>query len=286
MGKDYVDRKDRWWNADFSGLDAYTRSIEPNRDRFLQMLGGWPWLRPGLNPRRVRLGETAEYSIDRVFLRAIYGVEAYGIMLTPGGSGPFPAVICQHGFHGSPETVCGLVDEPDIYHQFGATIARQGYVVFAPLLMNDAESRRSLYRKAMLIRERLLGLEMFKVSRVIDFLSSLPNVDPQRIGMYGLSLGGTAALSAPALDSRIAASVISGNFNHRVKKMIEPSPESRYVAYVEGAEDDKFFHRWLVEFSDAEVASLICPRPVCIEASTRDEAVWIDHASSRVSAAE
>lgn len=278
LGDAYIELKDRWWKPDFSSLPAYERSIEPNRKRFIEAMGGWNWPRVDLNPRAFRLGETAAYSIDRVFLRTIYGVEAYGIMLTPRGSGPFPAVICQHGFGGSPETVCGLAAESDIYHQFGARIAERGYVVFAPRVMNSSESRRLLDRKALLVGERLLGLEMFKISRLVDYLESLPHVHSGKIGIYGLSMGGTTALSAPAADVRIAASVISGNFNHRVSKMIRPSPEGRYRAYIETDEDDKFLARLLVEFSDAEVASLICPRPVFVEASTRDGAVWLEHA--------
>lgn len=277
LGANYLVEMARWWKPDFSSLAAYERSVAPNRARFLEMLGGWRWPRVDLNPRKFRLGETAEYFIDRVFLRAFYGVEAYGIMLTPRGTGPFQAVICQHGFYGSPETVCGLVAEPDIYHQFGATVARRGYVVFAPRVMNSAESRRLLYRKAMLVGERLLGLEMFKISRIVDFLQSLDHVISDKIGIYGLSMGGTTALSAAAADPRLAAAVVSGNFNHRVRKMISKSAEGRY-SYIESEEDDKFFPRWLVEFSDAEVASLICPRPTFIEASTRDGAVRLDDA--------
>ncbi len=39
---DYLMEKDRWWKPDFSSLEAYEHSVEPNRHRFIEMMGGWP----------------------------------------------------------------------------------------------------------------------------------------------------------------------------------------------------------------------------------------------------
>ena len=43
--------------------------------------------------------------------------------------------------------------------------------------------------------------------RAIDLLTSLPDVDPHRIGVIGHSLGGHNALFVAAFDDRIAAAV-------------------------------------------------------------------------------
>jgi hypothetical protein len=121
----------------------------------------------------------------------------------------------------------------------------------------------------------LMGLEMFALSRAVDFLAALPSVDSARIGMYGLSQGGQSALWLPALDTRIAATVISGYFNERFGKQIVPS--DRYVAYLETEEEDKFLFGRLGAFGDAELASLICPRPIFVEHGKQDRIGWWEY---------
>jgi dienelactone hydrolase len=187
-----------------------------------------------------------------------------------------PAVIAQHGLTGSPETVCGLTAEDDAYHAFGATLAEAGYVVFAPRMVTFADKRQRLYRKSMLMGQRLIGLEMFNISRVVDYLQTLPDVDFERIGIYGLSQGGQTALWASAIEERIAATVVSGFFNQRTDKMVKKSPH--YTAYIDTNEEDKHYFRQLLEFSDSDIGSLICPRPIFIEAGTNDGAVWVEMA--------
>ena len=49
----------------------------------------------------------------------------------------------------------------------------------------------------------------FDAIRAADFVESLPNVDKNRIGCIGHSLGGKMALYAPAFDERYKASVSS-----------------------------------------------------------------------------
>jgi len=274
------------------------------------MMGGWHWSRAAeLNPRLRRIAETDSYTVDDVRIRAFQytppienaeplDVNVGGILLIPkdteglteGDIEPSdmltfeiptypqrkPAVIAQHGLTGSPETVCGLTAEDDAYHAFGATLAEAGYVVFAPRMVTFADKRQRLYRKSMLMGQRLMGLEMFKISRVVDYLQTLPDVDFERIGIYGLSQGGQTALWASAIEERFAATVVSGFFNHRTDKMVKKSPH--YTAYIDTNEEDKHYLGQLSEFSDSDIGSFICPRPIFIEAGTNDGAVWVEMA--------
>jgi dienelactone hydrolase len=210
-----------------------------------------------------------------VRLKVTPEVEAYGILLIPHGlSGRAPAAIAQHGFGGSPETVAGLLKKEDEYGKFGKRLAERGYVVFAPRVMNNAKDRSLLARKGLLVSKRLIGLEVWKIMRVVDFLWSLKEANPARVGMAGLSQGGLTTLYAAACDERIAAAVVSGYFNYRTNKLVARSPH--YTAYLDTSEDDKFIPGLLNEFSDCDLASLICPRPLFIEAGTQDKVCYVE----------
>ena len=114
---------------------------------------------------------------------------------------------------------------------------------------------------------------MFALSRAIDYLETLEHVDVGRIGMYGLSQGGMSALWLPACDKRIKATVCSAYFNVRWRDMVVPGGEN-YVSYIGTEEEDKFFRGQLLEFSDGDIASLICPRAFFVEAGKTDKAAY------------
>ena len=262
------------WHRDFSSREAYEASVEENRQHFLQLMGGWPWSRDELNPRCQRLYENDTFTVDRVFLHSFEDVEFDCLLLVPQGiSEPGPAIVAQHGLGSTPELACGFVTDKGPYHRFGSRLARLGYVVIAPRMIGPQDKRRPLYRKAMLMGERLMGAEMFTLSRAVDYLQTLDEVDPERIGMYGLSQGGQSALWLPAVEKRIKVTVISAFFNLRWRKMVISGGEN-YTAYIDTDEEDKFYYGQLLEFSDSDIVSLICPRCVFVEAGKYDKAVY------------
>jgi hypothetical protein len=58
-------------------------------------------------------------------------------------------------------------------------------------------------------------------------------------------------------------------FNERRNKMAIPDP--RYSCFLDTKEEHAFFRGWLIEFSDADAASLICPRPLLIQTGKQDK---------------
>lgn len=270
--------RERAWQRDYSSPAAYRRSVAPNRERFLQLMGGVPRDAVPLEPRHQDLPEHPGIAARRVWLPVDEGVHAYGVLLVPEKpDGPKPAVIAQHGFSGSPEATCGYyeLEETAYLRSFGLRLAEKGYVVFAPLVMNNTPDRSRSNRKATLIAKQLLGLEVGKQMRVVDYLETLPELDNDRIGFMGISQGGMMALWAAAADERIAACVCSGYFTNRTPKMIDLSPH--YTSFIQTGDDDKFFWGQLNEFSDCDIASLICPRPFFVEAGTEDRVFWLEH---------
>ena len=203
-----------------------------------------------LNPRREKVAELATHTAYRVWLDALPGVQAYGILLVPKNArGKLPGLIALHGHGGSAEIVAGFLDPnlPSGYRRFGETAVQRGYVVWCPYIYGFyseenkpeegplAKGRNILNKKALIAGATIMGVELAKLRRGIDYLESLPEVDPHRIGMYGLSKGGHYTLYAAALDTRIRAAVVSGWFNHRTRKLLAPKtgPGMFWITYPE-----------------------------------------------------
>jgi dienelactone hydrolase len=261
------------WKRDFSSIAAYELSIAPWRKRFADYLGGINYEPARRASREELIGETDTHVAKRVWIPAFDNVAVYGILLIPKGhTGKRPAIMCLHGMAGTPELVCGVVERTDYHNRFGLHAVEKGYVVFAPVMMNAAPKRNWLDRKAMMVGERMQGLEQFKMMRVADYLAARDDVAADRIGVYGISWGGRTAMYAAALDPRIAACVVSGHFMESTQKMVKPSPH--YTAYIEVVENYAFFSGQATEFADADVCSLICPRPVHIEQGREDKVAY------------
>lgn len=292
------DTRERRWQRDYSSLEAYERSVTPNRERWLDFLTTWDEPRCDLQPRVEPVADYDRFRLERVWLQVREGLEMDALLFTPhqplaAQDGRLPAVVCQHGMNGTPEEACGLDPDGDTnpYNYCGIRLAEMGFVVIAPhevggfgALQGAAHyiggkpelpfygARNYLHRHAVMLGITMMGMELYHVSRAIDFLVSLPYVDATRLGFYGLSQGGTSALWLPAADTRIKATVCAAFFNHRMPKQVLPG--DGYVAYIDSPEEDRFYWGQLLEFSDWQILSLICPRAFMVEAGKQDTAVY------------
>lgn len=149
-----------------------------------------------------------------------------------------PAVVCIPGHGGTRLTP--FDPEAGIYKRFGVELARRGFVVIsADVGQHDVyESGRTL-----------MGERLWDLTRCVDYLRTLPEVDPARIGCAGLSLGGEMAMWLGAMDERIAATVSCGFLT-----MMDQMEQNHCMCW-------KFDGlRALVDFPD--IYSLIAPRPL------------------------
>ena len=230
-----------------------------------------------LHPKTLLIGETDKFLAYDVVLDTVPGVTAYGHLLVPRTVAgkvdkKLPAVICQHGFGSAPKYVSGVGTnlEPETHteHLFGERLAERGYVVFAPYLTvpedptaNRADLINPIVRKAAAIGMMRTSIELAKLHRIVDFLQSLPFVDRQRIGYYGLSYGGYSAIWMPPLEPRLSFTIISGNFNDWRQEITAEGPHHYW-----GLPDEDFYN-WNVlnRFTHPELIAAMWPRPVCVE---------------------
>lgn len=224
-----------------------------------------------LRPQSALALATPKYRAYRVVLDVADGLEVYGNLLVPEGiQGRAAAVVCQHGLSGTPEMITGIGQKEDTpYHEFGRRLAERGYVVFAPLILHHhpVEWTNQQARMADAVGMMRVALAVAQTRRVVDFLQTLPFVDPKRIGYYGLSYGGYSALWISPLEDRLAAVVVSGHFNDWRSKITSDATATSYLLH-----PDEDFYTWdiLHRFTHVELVAMDAPRPVCIEYGVRD----------------
>jgi dipeptidyl aminopeptidase/acylaminoacyl peptidase len=109
-----------------------------------------------------------------------------------------PAVVCIHG-HGGQRNI--VYEEKSPYRGFARVLAENGFVTIS----TDVGQHEVFEEGRMLMGERL-----WDVMRCVDYLLTRKEVDRERIGCAGLSLGGEMAMWLGAMDTRIKVSVSSG----------------------------------------------------------------------------
>jgi len=117
----------------------------------------------------------------------------------------FPAVIGLHGSGGSSERMA----EP------ARLLAAYGFVVYVPHYFERTGTVRA-NDKATILRHFVAWAKT--LWDAVSFVAEQPQVDPDRIGLLGFSLGAYFALSVAAVDSRVQAVVeFSGGLPKEVK---------------------------------------------------------------------
>jgi len=238
-----------------------------------EIIGALPKPAGAPRPETRQIYDSHLFEGHEVYLPVTDEVFAYGILLIPKGMKPGerrPLVIAQHGLEGRPQEIIQptIPGEMRTYQRFAARLAERGFVVFAP--QNPyihGPKFRQLCRKGDPLRIGLFAFIAAQYSRSIDWLETLPFVDKDRIGFYGLSYGGATAVRVPAMEPRIKAVVCSGNFNEWSWKI---TTEEQPFSYQFTREYEIYEFNQTNTFGHAEMATLIAPRPFFVERGHSD----------------
>jgi dienelactone hydrolase len=122
--------------------------------------------------------------------------------------GKLPAVLCLHQT-GTGKAELVLAGRGDENLRYAAHLAERGYVTLAPDYPSFGEYRFD-FRSAPYRSGSMKAV--WNNIRAIDLLQSLPEVDGERIGCIGHSLGGHNTMFTAAFDTRIKALVSNCGF--------------------------------------------------------------------------
>ncbi len=199
-----------------------------------------------------------------------------------------PAILNAHGHGPGKSLLVGLApksfkpNSDQLSNEAAALfLVKEGYVVLAPDWRPFGEraldakycrqGRDACNVTAMSFEYfgyTLLALNIWDARRSIDLLQSLPFVDPDRMGMTGLSYGGTMTTYTTALDSRIKAAVVSGYLS-----TLDDAMSMRGLGNYCGSQ----YLPGLLNWGDIpDVVGLIAPRPLLIESGTKDDCFIFD----------
>jgi hypothetical protein len=160
----------------------------------LQTVPARPKSKPIITGKRIMDG----YSIENVAFESLPGIYVTGNLYRPlKKQKSYAGILCPHGHGDNPE---GRFREQT--QKRCATLARMGAVVFVWDMIGQGDSKQCQHKLA-----KGLKLQTINSIRSLDFISSLPGVDKERIAMTGESGGGTQTFILTALDNRIKVSV-------------------------------------------------------------------------------
>src|SRR5205085_6997015 len=115
-----------------------------------------------------------------------------------------------------------------------ARLADRGFIVFAPHNLYRTEQRyRWLQRKANSVGLSMFSIILVQHEQILNWLSSLPQVDPQRMAFYGLSYGGETAVRVPPLLDRYCLSICSADFNDWARKVASTDAKYSFMFSIE-----------------------------------------------------
>ncbi len=283
--------RQEFWNKAKSGSVAEWQATSQQYRDYLwdEVFGRFPKASVPANPRTRRILDNPRWVGYQVVLDLWPDVFATGTLLVPKGikaGERRPVVVCQHGVEGQPADV--ITEEPEsrafrLYKGLAAKLAERGFVTFAPQnFYRGGNAFRQMQRKANPLKKTLWAITAVQHERILDWLSTLPFVDPNRIGFYGLSYGGNAAVRVPTLVDRYAVVISSGDFNEWITKIV--SVEDRYSFMFYGAYEVFEFNLGHT-FNHGDLAGLIAPRPFMVERGHFDEVApdeWVAHEFARV----
>ncbi len=259
--------------------EAWQKRLRP---KVTELVGGFPSTRGSLKAQSLEQREFPNYRREKFVFESRPGQLVLGYLLTPKtGQKPYPAVICLPGHGRGVDDIVGIddkgrdrTDRSGYMHDFAIQVVEQGMAAVAIEQMafgcrRDAKTRKGgLGRSAcqptagaaLLLGETMIGWRVWDVMRTIDWIETRLELNAKKVGVTGISGGGTITVFSAALEPRIQAAFASGylcTFRDSIFSLSHCIDN-----YVPG----------ILEWAEMyDVAGLIAPRPFFAESGMRDD---------------
>lgn len=233
------------------------------RQQILVSSGLWPMPHKGaLRAEIFGRVDRGEYTIEKVYFESYPGHFVTGNLYRPKNPrNRVPAILNPHGhwaygrMENTPTASLPLR---------AANFARMGMVAFTYDMVGYADNQAISHRFAPGHREdfdraalwslNLLGLQLWNSIRALDFLLTLPEVDPERIGCTGASGGGTQTFLLAAVDDRVKVS----------------APVNMISSIMQGGSLCENAPLLRIDTNNMELGALTAPRPMLMVSATGD----------------
>lgn len=286
-------RRDQLWKLDGVNAADWDKTVAARRAKFAEYIGAVDPRVTATEPNQhviETIGDGAQqpsvvasnenFVIKAVRWKVLSGVTAEGLLISrtkAKGRGGF--IIAVPDADVTPEMFCGLAPGVVPQAQLPLRLADEGFTVIVPTLISRSDEhsgspyvrytnqthREFVYRQAFEMGRHIIGYEVQKVLAAVDLCTQMTEQTNRKlaglkrervdlpIGIVGVGEGGLIALYSAALDSRVSSTLVSGYFRQREGVWSEPIYRNVWGL--------------LTEFGDAEIAGMIAPRALTIEAS-------------------
>lgn len=231
------------FSEQWSDKDSWERRAKQIRSGIIEgmRLSGMPKISGHFNPIVTHHRDMDGYSVENIAIESFPGFYITGNLYRPSKKKKkYAAILSPHG-HG--------VDKrfSEETQKRCAVFARMGAVVFTYDMVGTGESLQVNHKMPI-----ALLLQTWNSRRVLEYLLSQSDVDPERIAMTGYSGGGTQTFILSAIDDRIKVA----------------APVTQVSAHFFGGcvcESGMPIHkRAAYQTNNVEIAALCAPRPMLI----------------------
>ena len=196
-------------------------------------------------------------------------------------AGKLPAMLCLHPTsRKGKEVPAGLSGKED--RHYAVHLAERGYVTIAPDYVNSGDATFDPYQNGY-VSATMKGV--WNHMRTVDLLQTLPEVDGERIGVLGHSLGGHNSLFVAAFDPRLKVVVSNCGFNSFARYRngdLTGWSSAAYMPRIRTLYDNQAAK---MPFDFTEVLGSLAPRPVLASAPLRDDNFEVEGVKDCIAAA-